>query len=126
MFVRDQQQADTVFFSVVDAQRGTDGTAVTTVLELGVVSRQHLGSLQAWYGIAERLVASSLEESHKRSVARDLSAWLPPLSSRVLDNARQDDWRQLNALGADLLADELPAHDTDDPLMIIAGWLVED
>jgi hypothetical protein len=115
-----------VFFSVVDAQRDTDGTAVTTVLELGVVSQQHLGSLQAWYGIAERLVASSLEESHKRSVARDLAAWLPPLSSRVLDNARQDDWRQLNALGADLLADDLPAHDTEDPLMIIAGWLAED
>ena len=126
MFVRVQRQAGMVLFSVVDAQRSSAGAEVTTVLDLGLVSQQQLGSLQAWYGIAERLVASALEESHKRSVARDLAAWLPPLTHDTLDNARQRDIEELNALGAGLLADELPARDAHDPLVIVAGWLAED
>jgi hypothetical protein len=126
MFVRVQRQADMVLFSVVDAQRGSAGGEFTTVLDLGLVSQQQLGSLQAWYGIAERLVASALEEPHKRSVARDLAAWLPPLTRDTLVNARQQDVEQLNVLGAGLLVDELPGPDDSDPLVIIAGWLAED
>ena len=126
MFVRVERKEQGLHFTVVDIQRAEAGQELDLILDLGIIQHQHLNSEQAWYIIAENLIAAELAETEKRSLARDLANWLPPLSRAGLLASRQEDLRQLSALAAEdaTISPAIPAELAEnDPLTIIADWL---
>jgi len=126
MFVRVERKEQGLHFTVVDIQHAEAGQELDLILDLGIIQHQHLNSEQAWYIIAENLIAAELAETEKRSLARDLANWLPPLSRAGLLASRQEDLRQLSALAAEdaTISPAIPAELAEnDPLTIIADWL---
>ena len=126
MFVRVKRKAQGLHFTVVDIQRAEAGQELDLILDLGLIQHAHLNSEQAWYVIAENLIAAELAETEKCLLARDIANWLPPLSRAGLLASRQEDLRQLSVFTADDAANTpaIPAElAEDDPLTIIADWL---
>ena len=128
MFVRVIRKEIGLHFTVVDILQAEseDEQELDQILDLGIIQASHLNSEQAWYVIAENLIASSLTEVEKRLLARDIANWLPPLSRESLLKAKAEDLRQLSALNSsDIL--QVPAIPPElsetDPLTIIADWL---
>ena len=128
MFVRVIRKEIGLHFTVVDILQAEseDEQELDQILDLGIIQASHLNSEQAWYVIAENLIASSLTEVEKRLLARDIANWLPPLSRESLLKAKAEDLRQLSALNSsDIL--QVPAIPVElsetDPLTIIADWL---
>lgn len=134
MFVRVLRVDTGLHFTVVDilcAETGNNDNKdaeqeLHLILDLGVIQAVHLNSQQAWYIIAENLIASELAESEKQLLAKDIANWLPPLSRQSLLKAKAEDLRQLSALYPDNSA-QTPAIPVElaetDPLTIIADWL---
>ncbi len=130
MFVRVLRVDDGLHFTVVDIlcaeADATDEQNLDLILDLGVIQASHLNSEQAWYVIAENLIASQLAENEKRLLAQDIANWLPPLSREGLLKAKADDMRQISLLYSDdsmpVPAIPLELNETD-PLTIVAGWL---
>ena len=89
MFVRVLRVDTGLHFTVVDILYTETGynnkdteQELDLILDLGVIQAGHLNSQQAWYIIAENLIASELAESEKQLLAKDIANWLPPLSRR--------------------------------------------
>ena len=133
MFVRVLRVDTGLHFTVVDILYTETGynnkdteQELDLILDLGVIQTGHLNSQQAWYIIAENLIASELAESEKQLLAKDIANWLPPLSRQSLLKAKAEDLRQLSALYPDN-STQTPAIPVDlaetDPLTIIADWL---
>ena len=133
MFVRVLRVDTGLHFTVVDILYTETGynnkdteQELDLILDLGVIQTGHLNSQQAWYIIAENLIASELSESEKQLLAKDIANWLPPLSRQSLLKAKAEDLRQLSALYPDN-STQTPAIPVDlaetDPLTIIADWL---
>jgi hypothetical protein len=126
MFVRVVRKDKGLNFSVVDILSADEEQELDLILDLGMIQTCHLNSEQAWYVIAENLIASDLAENQKCLLARDIANWLPPLSREGLLKARAEDLRQLTALCLDV-SSEVPAIPVElsetDPLTIIADWL---
>ena len=131
MFVRVLRVDDGLHFTVVDIlcpdpERKNTEQELDLILDLGVIQVGHLNNEQAWYIIAENLIASGLEETEKQFLAKDIANWLPPLSREGLLKAKAEDQRQLSALysGDALQAPAIPVELAEsDPLTIIADWL---
>ena len=128
MFVRVIRKQIGLHFTVVDILQAEseDEQELDQILDLGIIQASHLNSEQAWYVIAENLIASSLTEVVKRLLARDIANWLPPLSRESLLKAKAEDLRQLSALNSSdiLQVPAIPAELSEtDPLTIIADWL---
>jgi hypothetical protein len=126
MFVRVKRKAQGLHFTVVDIQRAEAGQELDLILDLGIIQHAQLNSEQAWYVIAENLIAAKLAETEKRSLARDIANWLPPISRAGLLASRQEDLRQLSAFTADdtAITPAIPPELAEnDPLTIIADWL---
>ena len=126
MFVRVKRKAQGLHFTVVDIQRAEAAQELDLILDLGIIQHAQLNSEQAWYVIAENLIAAELTETEKRSLAQDIASWLPPLSRAGLLASRQEDLRQLSAFTADDAANSpaIPIELAEnDPLTIIADWL---
>lgn len=131
MFVRVIRVDNGLHFTVVDILC-TEGDSkkgeqeLDLILDLGVIHTGHLNSTQAWYIIAENLIASDLREFEKSSLAKNIANWLPPLSRESLLKEKADDMRQLSALHSDE-SQQAPAIPVElaesDPLTIIADWL---
>ena len=133
MFVRVLRVDTGLHFTVVDILSTETGynnkdteQELDLILDLGVIQTGHLNSQQAWYIIAENLIASELSESEKQLLAKDIANWLPPLSRQSLLKAKAEDLRQLTALYPDN-STQTPAIPVElaetDPLTIIADWL---
>jgi len=128
MFVRVIRKEIGLHFTVVDILQAKieDEQELDQILDLGIIQASHLNSEQAWYVIAENLIASSLTEVEKRLLARDIANWLPPLSRESLLKAKAEDLRQLSALNS-IDSMQVPAIPVElsetDPLTIIADWL---
>jgi hypothetical protein len=133
MFVRVLRVDTGLHFTVVDILYTETGynnkdteQELDLILDLGVIQAGHLNSQQAWYIIAENLIASELAESEKQLLAKDIANWLPPLSRQSLLKAKAEDLRQLSALYPDN-STQTPAIPVElaetDPLTIIADWL---
>ena len=128
MFVRVIRKEIGLHFTVVDILQAEieDEQELDQILDLGIIQASHLNSEQAWYVIAENLIASSLTEVEKRLLARDIANWLPPLSRESLLKAKAEDLRQLSALNS-IDSMQVPAIPVElsetDPLTIIADWL---
>ena len=126
MFIRVKRKEQGLHFTVVDIQRDDVTQELDIILDLGIIQHAQLNSEQAWYMIAENLIAADLAETEKCLLARDIASWLPPLTRAGLLASRQEDLRQLSALTADDAA-ITPAIPTElaenDPLTIIADWL---
>lgn len=134
MFVRVLRVDTGLHFTVVDILCTATGNndnkdaeqELDLILDLGVIQAVHLNSEQAWYIIAENLIASELAESEKQLLAKDIANWLPPLSREGLLKAKAEDLRQLselyseNSTQAPVIPVELAGTD---PLTIIADWL---
>jgi len=128
MFVRVIRKEIGLHFTVVDILQAEikDEQELDQILDLGIIQASHLNSEQAWYVIAENLIASSLTEVEKRLLARDIANWLPPLSRESLLKAKAEDLRQLSALNSSdsMQVPAIPAELSEtDPLTIIADWL---
>ena len=128
MFVRVIRKEIGLHFTVVDILQAEseDEQELDQILDLGIIQASHLNSEQAWYVIAENLIASPLTEVEKRLLARDIANWLPPLSRESLLKAKAEDLRQLSALNSSdiLQVPAIPAELSEtDPLTIIADWL---
>ncbi len=126
MFVKVSHEGQDLHFTVVDILRDDKKQELELILDLGFIQHSDLNGEQAWYVIAENLLASDLLESEKRLLARDIGNWLSPLSREGLLRAREEDLRQLSALSAEG-ASQMPAIPVilseNDPLTIIADWL---
>lgn len=134
MFVRVLRVDTGLHFTVVDilsAETGNNDNKdaeleLDLILDLGVIQVGHLNSVQAWYIIAENLIASELAEPEKQLLAKDIANWLPPLSREGLLKAKAEDLLQLSALYSDnsTQAPVIPVELAEtDPLTIIADWL---
>jgi len=126
MFVRVSHEGQGLHFTVVDILREDKEQKLELILDLGVILHCDLNGEQAWYVIAENLLASELVENEKRLLARDIANWLPPLSREGLLKTREEDLRQLSALATDesSTTPSIPVLISDsDPLTIIADWL---
>ncbi len=129
MFVRVSRLEHGLHFTVVDIQQRSKNKELDQILDLGVIAHGDLTGEQAWVVIAENLIASPLEDSEKRLLARDLANWLPPLSRKSLLQTRQQDLQQLADIYRERSA-EVPTFPVKlsekDPLTIIADWLADD
>jgi hypothetical protein len=126
MFVRVARREQGLHFTVVDLVNESDSQELELILDLGIIQPAYLNRIQAWYAIAENLLAAEIKDSAKQSIARDLASWLPPLSRQQLIESRKSDLEQLTALGAgnSSITPFIPVElSDDDPLSIIAGWL---
>ena len=131
MFVRVLRVDTGLHFTVVDIlcpepdNKDTE-QELDLILDLGVIQVGHLNSEQAWYIIAENLIASELAETEKQFLAKDIANWLPLLSRESLLKAKSEDQRQLAALYSDdaMQSPAIPVELAEsDPLTIIADWL---
>ena len=126
MFVKVTRLPGALEFTVVDIDLQADSHEAITVLHMGVVSEDQVDTWQAWYTIAENLVAADLDIASKRGIARDLTQWLRPLSREILVARRKADLAGLAAIGSGSSSaqlDEPIRLSEDDPLTIVAGWL---
>jgi len=121
MFVRVTRLEGGMEFSLVELA----GKRMETVLVLGQVRNEQLERIEAWYGLAESLVNSGLATGQKRAMARELAAWLPPLTIELLHGEFNADLAALRALAGGSMPDLSGTHRyaEDDPLVIIARWL---
>ena len=129
MFVRVVHKEIGLHFTVVDINTAEKEQELDLILDLGVIQAAHLNSEQCWYVLAENLIASELLEDAKRLLARDIANWLPPLSRESLLKTRQEDLRQLSEHSAENTSQTpcIPVTlSENDPLTIIADWLVDD
>ena len=129
MFVRVVKVEQGLHFTVVDLANESDSQELVLILDLGIIQPAYLNRIQAWYAIADNLLAADIEDSAKQSIARDLASWLPPLSRQQLIETRKSDLEQLTALGNgnSSITPFIPVELSDnDPLSIIAGWLDTD
>ncbi|MFW2439306.1 MAG: hypothetical protein ACN4GR_08040 [Arenicellales bacterium] len=126
MFIRVVREDQGLHFTVVDILRKHKEQELEMVLDLGVIQHGDMNGQQAWYVIAENLLASELLDNEKCIIARDIANWLPPLSREGLLRAREEDLRQLSALCEEYVSEKpaiLATLSEDDPLTIIADWL---
>jgi len=76
MFIRVSREDQGLHFTVVDILRDDKEQELELILDLGVIPHCDLNGEQAWYVIAENLLASDLMENEKRLLARDIANWL--------------------------------------------------
>ena len=63
MFVRVVRREQGLHFTVVDLVNESDSQELELILDLGIIKPAYLNRIQAWYAIADNLLAADIEDS---------------------------------------------------------------